>query len=187
MRERFAVLLGMMICVAPAAQADDLDLPPLQAPGFKALCKDMYEKRDTPEGWPTRFRGREHHCTLRTRTGTPAEMTEDDYAWTLRKSLTFACKGKREVIYDVVRRLKDCDGGTRSLEMLPDDRTPGACRVSFQETSEAFTVAPPLIADLIGWRENMPWYERILVDLFAPREMPMVMDGLIACGRNLRG
>ncbi len=109
-------------------------------------------------------------------------MSVDDFAWTLRKSLTFACKGKREVIYEVVRRLRDCGGGVRTLEMVPAETT-GACRVSFLETSEAFTVSAPLIADLIDWRDTMPWYERILVNLFAPRELPMVMDGLIGCAR----
>lgn len=112
-------------------------------------------------------------------------MTADDYAWTLRKSLTFACKGKREVVYELVRRLKGCNGGTRTLELTPAE-TEGACRVAFEETAESFIAGEPLIADLIEWRENMPWFERILVDLFAPGDLPEVMDGLIACGFTRR-
>jgi hypothetical protein len=80
--------------------------------------------------------------------------------------------------------LKDCGGETRTLELMPAE-TPGACRVAFRETSERFVAGPPLIADLVDWRENMPWYERILVDLFAPGEMPAVMDGLIDCGKGV--
>ena len=169
----------------PVHAESPLNLPAVNAPGFKALCEDMYAKRDTPEGWPAQLHGITHHCTLKTRHGTASEMDVDDYAWTLRKSLTFACKGKREVIYEVVRRLRDCGGETRTLEMVPAVSVAGACRVSFAETSETFTVAPALIADLVDWRGNMPWYERILVDIFAPGELPMVMDGLIACGKGV--
>jgi hypothetical protein len=181
------VLAAFLLVAIRSAEADSLLLPPVGAPGFKALCTDMYEKRDTPEGWPVQFQGSAHHCTLKTHAGTSTDMTEDDYAWSLRKSLTFACKGKREVIYEVVRRLRDCNGESRTIEMLPDPATPGACRVSFLETTEAFSVAPPLIADLTEWRADMPWYERLLVNLFAPRELPMVMDGLIACAGPEKG
>lgn len=107
-------------------------------------------------------------------------MSADDYAWALRKSLTFACKGKRLVLYEIMRRLADCDGASRTLQMTPAEG--GACRVRFAETGEGFEIAPPLLADLVDWRQNMPWYESVLVKLFAPRELPMVMDGLIACG-----
>jgi len=179
------IFLVIALSGGQMAYAQDLALPPVGAPGFKALCQDMYDTRDTPEGWPVQFRGSGHHCTLRTLSASETDITEDDYAWTLRKSLTFACKGKREVIYDVVRRLRDCGGGTRTLEMLPDTVQMGACRVSFRETSETFTVAPSLIRDLGDWRKDMPWYERLLVKLFAPRELPMVMDGLIVCGKGL--
>lgn len=175
-----ALVFGVLILSAPSAPARDL--PAINASGFNTVCEDMYRLRDTDAGWPAEPRGGAHHCTVSVGDATPADMTADDYAWALRKSLTFACKGKREVIYDVVRRLRHCDGGARSLEMTPASDTPGACQVRFLETDETFTVAPPLIDDLIDWRDDMPWYERILVDLFAPREMPMVMDGLIACG-----
>jgi hypothetical protein len=91
------VLAAFLLVAIRSAEADSLLLPPVGAPGFKALCTDMYEKRDTPEGWPVQFQGSAHHCTLKTHAGTSTDMTEDDYAWSLRKSLTFACKGKREV------------------------------------------------------------------------------------------
>lgn len=178
---------SVFICVfillpALQARAEAQDLPPVGAPGFAPLCAEMYEMRNTDAGWPAEPRGNAHHCTIAVGDVRPADMTAEDYAWALRKSLTFACKGKREVIYDVVRRLRDCGGATRTLEMTPDTATEGACRVRFAETDERFTVAPRLIDDLIDWRDDTPWYERILVDLFAPRELPMVMDGLIACG-----
>ena len=173
--------LIILVCARPTAA---LDLPPAGGPGFKQLCEDMYEKRDTPEGWPSSIHGPRHYCTLKTMHGEATEMDADDYAWTLRKSMTFACKGKREVIYELVRRLKDCGGETRTLELTLGPEK-GACRVSFRETSETFVAEPRLINDLIDWRENMPWYERILVDIFAPGEMPMVMDGLIACGNGV--
>lgn len=181
---RIVVLLIAFVGPGGAVHADDLSLPPVGAPGFKRLCEDMYRKRDTAEGWPAHIHGPTHYCTLRTIGGDATEMDADDYAWTLRKSLTFACKGKREVIYELVRRLKDCGGEARTLELAPGPEK-GACQVSFRETSETFVAAPPLIADLIDWRDNMPWYERILVDIFAPGEMPMVMDGLIACGKGV--
>ncbi len=160
-------------------QADDL--PVLGSSGFKEICETMYAARNADEDWPAWSQGAQHHCTLRTKDVSASDMNADDYAWALRKSLTFACKGKREVIYEVVRRLKDCGGETRTFVMQPIINMPGACRVSFVETSEMFDVAPALIEDLVDWREDMPWYERILVNLFAPRELPMVMDGLIAC------
>lgn len=188
--KRGFLLLAVILGLGQSVRADQiqaaLPLPPAGAPGFNELCREMYTKRDTPEGWPIQYRGSNHHCTLRTRDGSETDMSADDYAWTLRKSLTFACKGKREVIYEVVRRLKDCDGGKRTIEMRPVAVPKRGCQVSFGETSEAFSVAPPLIDELIDWRENMPWYERILVNLFAPRELPMVMDGLIGCGATLR-
>ena len=56
----------------------------------------------------------------------------------------------------------------------PEDR--------FDMYRERFNIAPHLIDDLTEWRDDMPWYEAILVDLFAPPELPMIMDGLIACG-----
>lgn len=170
-----AVLLGGQCAAA------ELTLPAVGAPGFTDLCRDMYAARDAGVSWPNGLGGDAHHCTLQTKKAEPAKMSIDDYAWALRKSLTFACKSKREVIYEVVRRLKDCGGETRTLIMRPDPENRTVCRVSFSETGEAFGVQPPLIADLIDWRENMPWYERLLVNLFAPRELPMVMDGLIGC------
>ncbi len=184
MVRRTTYLLIVLFGLGSAAQAAGPNLPPVSAPGFKQLCEDMYEKRDTPAGWPADIHGPKHYCTLQTVDGDATEMDADDYAWTLRKSLTFACKGKREVIYELVRRLKDCGGETRTLELAPGPEK-GACRVSFRETSETFVAEPRLIADLIDWRDNMPWYERILVDIFAPGEMPMVMDGLIACGKGV--
>jgi hypothetical protein len=39
-----------------------------------------------------------------------------------------------------------------------------------------------LIDDLVDWRDDMPWYEAVLVRLFAPRELPIIIEGLIACG-----
>ncbi len=167
------------------AHAKDLVLPPAGASGFKSVCEDMYRERDTAAGWPRQIQGAGHYCTLATPDGEATVMTADDYAWTLRKSLTFACKGKREVVYELVRRLKDCNGETRTLELSPAD-TSGACHVAFDETGESFIAGEPLITDLIDWRENMPWFERILVDLFAPGDLPVVMDGLIACGEMHR-
>lgn len=145
----------------------------------------MYGARDAGTDWPSAPKGEGRFCTIGTGTTRTTEMTADDYAWALRKSLTFACKGKREVLYEVMRRLRDCDGTSRTLQMTPAHA--GACRVRFAETGENFEIAPPLIDDLIDWRENMPWYERVLVNLFAPSELPMVMDGLIACGDRAPG
>jgi len=157
-------------------------LPPVDGAGFKGLCEAMYGARDAGQAWPAAPKGEQKFCSLGVGAAKPADMTGDDYAWALRKSLTFACKGKREVIYEVLRRLRDCDGRTRTLRMRPAPERVGACRVEIAETGENFDVGPPLIADLVDWRANMPWYERVLVTLFAPRELPMVMDGLIACG-----
>jgi len=181
---RTAFLLIVIVGLTGTVRADALNLPPVGAPGFKQLCEEMYEKRDTPEGWPADIQGPKHYCTLSMLGGDDTVMDADDYAWTLRKSLTFACKGRREVIYELIRRLNDCGGDTRTLELAPG-LAPGACRVSFRETSESFVAEPKLIADLIDWRANMPWYERVLVDIFAPGELPMVMDGLIACGKGV--
>jgi len=178
---RLALLLTCVVAVSPAYASSSLTLPPVGAPGFVELCRDMYAARDSLEPWPEGLSGDAHHCTLQTEGTEPAQMSVDDYAWALRKSLTFACKSKREVIYDVVRRLKDCGGQTRTIVMQPVPENHKICRVRFSETGETFDVPPPLIADLVDWRQSMPWYERVLVKLFAPRELPMVMDGLIAC------
>ena len=177
---RIALLLGSFFAAFPV-HADSLSLPAVGTPGFVEVCRDMYAARDAGKSWPDGLGGNAHHCTLQTRGAKPAKMSIDDYAWALRKSLTFACKSKREVIYEVVRRLRECGGETRTLVMQPDTESRKVCQVRFVETAETFDVQPPLIADLVDWRENMPWYERILVNLFAPRELPMVMDGLIAC------
>ncbi|MBO6788057.1 MAG: hypothetical protein JJ900_14515 [Rhodospirillales bacterium] len=181
MRKRCILYLLMLLGSVSPVAAEDLVLPPVGASGFKSLCEDMYRERDTAAGWPRQIHGAGHYCTLTTPYGDATVMSADDYAWTLRKSLTFACKGKREVIYELVRRLKDCDGEIRTLDLTPAE-TEGACRVAFDETADSFVAGKPLIADLVDWRDNMPWYERILVDLFAPGELPEVMDGLIACG-----
>lgn len=158
------------------------DLPAIIDPAFKQTCEAMYTARDADIEWPAKPAGDGHHCVLVTEGADPALMDADDYRWALRKSLTFACKGKREVIYDIVRRLDTCGGEVRTFAMEPDVSTPGACRARFIETGERFDIAPHLIDDLVEWRDEMPWYEAILVDLFAPQELPMIMDGLIACG-----
>lgn len=158
------------------------ELPSIDDPAFKTTCENMYAARDADIEWPSKPAGDGHHCVLVTDGADPAQMDADDYRWALRKSLTFACKGKREVIYDIVRRLDTCAGEVRTFVMEPALDTPGACRARFIETGERFDVAPHLIDDLVEWREDMPWYEAVLVDLFAPRELPMIMDGLIACG-----
>lgn len=160
------------------------DLPPIDDPAFKTTCENMYAARDADIEWPEEPAGDGHHCVLVTDGAEPAQMDADDYRWALRKSLTFACKGKREVIYDIVRRLKTCAGEVRTFAMEPVKNSPGACHARFIETGERFEVAPHLIDDLIEWRADMPWYEAVLVDLFAPRELPMIMDGLIACGEK---
>lgn len=157
-------------------------LPPISDPAFKTTCENMYTARDADIEWPAEPAGDGHHCILVTDGAKPAQMDADDYRWALRKSLTFACKGKREVIYDIVRRLDSCGGEVRTFAMEPVAEIPGACRARFIETGERFNVAPHLIDDLVEWREGMPWYEEVLVDLFAPPELPMIMDGLIACG-----
>lgn len=158
------------------------ELPPVNAPAFKGVCERMYSARDADVEWPDHPAGDGHHCILVTDGAEPAQMDADDYRWALRKSLTFACKGKREVIYDIVRRLDNCAGEVRTFAMEPAKDAPGTCRARFIETGERFDVAPHLIDDLVEWRDDMPWYEAVLVDLFAPRELPMIMDGLIACG-----
>ncbi len=163
-------------------QAFANDLPVISDPAFKQTCEAMYSARDADIEWPAEPAGDAHHCILVTDGAKPAQMDADDYRWMLRKSLTFACKGKREVIYDIVRRLDTCGGEVRTFAMEPVTATPGACNARFIETGERFNIAPHLIDDLTEWRDDMPWYEAILVDLFAPPELPMIMDGLIACG-----
>lgn len=158
------------------------DLPAITEPAFKSTCESMYAARDADIEWPAMPSGNAHHCILATDGASPAQMDADDYRWMLRKSLTFACKGKREVIYDIVRRLDTCGGEVRTFAMEPIAEMPGACHARFIETGERFKIAPHLIDDLVEWRDEMPWYEAILVDLFAPSELPMIMDGLIACG-----
>ena len=179
-----APVISVMVLVGfgwiSASSADDL--PAISDPAFKQTCEAMYAARDADMEWPNTPAGDGHHCILVTDGAKPAQMDADDYRWALRKSLTFACKGKREVIYDIVRRLKTCGGEVRTFTMEPAADAPGACRARFIETGERFNVAPHLIEDLVEWREDMPWYEAVLVDLFAPRELPMIMDGLIACG-----
>ncbi len=165
-----------------ASQAYANDLPAITDPAFKQTCEAMYTARDADIEWPEEPAGDGHHCILVTDGAKPAQMDADDYRWMLRKSLTFACKGKREVIYEIVRRLETCGGEVRTFVMEPVPETPGACRARFIETGERFNIAPRLIDDLVEWRDEMPWYEAILVDLFAPPELPIIMDGLIACG-----
>ncbi len=176
------ILFFLMLGISKSVDADNL--PAIDAPGFAGTCAAMYAARDAREEWPAEPAGNGHHCSLVVERSDPAHMNADDYRWALRKSMTFACKGKREVIYEVVRRLQHCDGELRTLALTSDPDMPGACRVRFIETGQRFDVAPKLIDDLIDWRDNMPWYEAVLVALFAPRELPMVMDGLIDCGRG---
>lgn len=175
----------LWVALASPLCAQQADFPPVGAPGFKEVCVAMYDARAAGADWPSAPKGDGRFCTIGTGGARATAMTADDYTWALRKSLTFACKGKREVLYEVMRRLRDCDGTSRTLQMIPAKG--GACRVRFAETGESFEIAPPLIGDLVDWRENMPWYERVLVDLFAPGELPMVMDGLIACGARASG
>lgn len=150
---------------------------------FQETCVAMYAARDAGRDWPSSPDGIGRHCTLGVDGPPSADMSIDDYRWALRKSLTFACKGKREVIYDLIRHLEDCGGAERTFQMTPATSQQGDCIVSIHETGRDVYVESHLIDDLIQWRTNMPWYEAVLVDLFAPRELPMVMDGLIACGR----
>lgn|GEM_PF-1920415 len=157
-------------------------LPPIDDPAFKTTCENMYAARDADIEWPSEPAGDGHHCVLVADGADPAQMDADDYRWALRKSLTFACKGKREVIYDIVRRLDRCDGEVRTFAMETVKDSPGACRARFIETGERFNIAPHLIDDLVDWRDDMPWYEAVLVRLFAPRELPIIIEGLIACG-----
>ncbi len=160
-------------------------LPPINDPAFKMTCENMYSARDADIEWPSEPAGDGHHCVLVADGADPAQMDADDYRWALRKSLTFACKGKREVIYDIVRRLDRCDGEVRTFAMESVKDNPGACRARFIETGERFYIAPHLIDDLADWRDDIPWYEAVLVRLFAPPELPIIMDGLVACGAGM--
>lgn len=166
--------------VAAITSADDL--PPINDPTFKTTCENMYAARDADIEWPSEPAGDGHHCVLVADGADSAQMNADDYRWALRKSLTFACKGKREVLYDIVRRLDHCDGEVRTFAMESVEDNPGACRARFIETGERFNIAPHLIDDLVDWRDDMPWYEAVLVRLFAPRELPIIIEGLVACG-----
>ncbi len=171
------IALALLLGASPVTAAE---LPAVDAPAFAGICDEMYGTLDAGNIWPAQPSGARKFCTLETAGAEPVEMSGDDYAWALRKSLKFACKGRREVIYEVMRRLGDCAGGNRTLDLAPIPD--GGCRVNFRETGSQFEVEPELIDDLLDWRADMPWYEAVLVALFAPRELPMLMDGLIGCG-----
>lgn len=182
MRALFSAGLLVLCGLVSVSSAYADELPPITDPVFKTTCENMYMARDADIEWPAEPAGDGHHCILVTDGAKPAQMDADDYRWALRKSLTFACKGKRQVLYDIVRRLDKCDGEVRTFAMEPVAEAPGSCRARFIETGERFDIAPHLIDDLVDWRAEMPGYEKVLVDLFAPSELPTIMDGLIACG-----
>ena len=132
MKPVFLALLAAIVLVADARPAR-ADGP--AATNLPAMCKVMTSERVKGNRWPFGG-GDERFCTVRGG-DREAAMSTVEYNKGMHRALRFACKGKREYLFQFMSALSNCNGGTRSFVARPAGN---GCEMKVEETGEVIRV-----------------------------------------------
>ncbi|GAB6052273.1 hypothetical protein JCM17960_10930 [Magnetospira thiophila] len=136
-------------------------------PGFDldAQCALLQQERQRGIEYPEDNAPTERFCILRAN-GAEGVVSSSQYYFGLRRALRFICKGKREILTDLLWPLRDCAGQTRSLSAYPAPG--GACRLRLAETGTEVLASASSVEDVRIYLEERPWWERLASRLAAP-------------------